>query len=135
MDYDDDKQTVSKRDIRPEHYYGDHVRRLFLVAGAIMILSYPFFKELINLPIWTAMFFMLVISVFAALQTPRHRWSALINVGASTVAFCLFAYKASSFYLSARYAEGPLFFWINQLLAILFFFGIYFSVKSTRARI
>lgn len=135
MDDDDGKREESRQDIPPKHYYGDHVRRLFLGAGALMIAGYPFFRELVNLPVWTALLFMLAISVFAGLQAPRYRWSAFMNVGASTVAFCLFAYRASSFYLSDRYAEAPLFFWANQTLAIIFFFGIYFSVKNTRARL
>lgn len=98
-----------------------------------MIFSYPFFKTLINIPVWVAIGWVLIISIFAGLQTPRYRWSAMINVIVSTIAFCTFVYKSSNFYLSDLYPEQPLYFWVNQLLALIFFFGIYFSIKSTRA--
>lgn len=129
----DDPLRVERVEIPPAHYYGNHVRRLFLTGGAIMIFSYPFFKSLIDVPIWFAAVFILVISVVSALQTPRHRWSALLNTAISILAFCAFIYKGTSFYLSPSYPENPLFFWINQLLALIFFFGIYYSLKSTRA--
>ena len=129
----DDPTSDAPIEIPPAHYYGNYVRRLFLTAGAIMIFTYPFFKPQIDVPVWFAAVSVLVISVVAGLQTPRHRWSALVNTAISTLAFSIFIYKGTNFYLTPGYEEHPLFFWVNQFLALIFFFGIYFSIKSTRA--
>ena len=133
--YDDTTETSSQslRELPPAHYYGDIVRRLFLLGGAIMLLSYPFFETLTSVPVWGVTIFILVISIVAGLQSPRYRWSAIINTGIATFAFCSFEYKAASFYLSDRYWDHPFFFWANQFLALIFFFAVYFSIKSTRA--
>jgi hypothetical protein len=131
----DDPTPVAPVELPPAHYYGNYVRRLFLAGGAIMIFGYPFFKTLIDLPTWFAIACVLVVSIFSGLQTPRHRWSALVNTAISTIAFCAFEYKGTNFYLSTSYPENPLFFWMNQLLAIIFFFALYFSIKSTRATV
>jgi hypothetical protein len=123
-----------KAEKRPAHYYGDHVRRLFLTGGAIMIFGYPFFTEQINLPLWLAIFAVLIISVFAGLQSPRYPWSAVVNALIATVACIVFTTKAVDAYTSGQYAIYPLFFWMNQLLSLIFFFGIYYSIKSIRAK-
>lgn len=133
IDYSEDPKDVGGPTTPPAHYYGDHVRRLFLAGGAVMILSFPFFLALVQFSAWIAILFALAISIFAGIQNPRHPWTTYVNIGVSILAFCFLEYQSATFYTSDLYADGPLFFWILQLLALIFFFAIYFSMKSTRA--
>ncbi|HEU0050862.1 MAG TPA: hypothetical protein VFQ60_02275 [Patescibacteria group bacterium] len=126
-------QPPPPKEAPPKHYYGDHVRKLFLLAGALMICTFPFFQNLIDVPVSLTIFFVLIIALFAGIQSPRHRWTALFNSIVSITALCVFEYKAVSFYFTNGYDSKPTFFWTNELLALIFFFALYFGTKSLRA--
>lgn len=54
------------------HYYGDVVRTLFLMGGVVILLSLPFYSDLI--PFSTSMSAVLVVLLAfgAAIINPRH---------------------------------------------------------------
>ncbi len=120
-----------KKEVHPAHYYGDIVRKLFLIAGVMMIVGYPFFRDLIDVPTVFAVGLMVAIGLFAGIQTWRHPWTGVWNTAISVVAVCMFEYKAALFYLSVNYSLHPVYFWTNEALALIFFFAIYFSVKTS----
>ena len=114
------------------HYYGDLIRRLFIAGGSIMILTLPFFKEIIPIPIFFSIFSIVIIGVFAGLTNPRQKWVNILNAIISAVAFVTFEYFAVNIYtLSGDYLKD-LFFWTNQTLAIIFFVALYFGAKTVR---
>lgn len=110
------------------HYYGDIVRRLFILAGAIMLISLPFVKDLIPVSIFFAVLGIDVVVVVAGLMSPGHRWTALVNVVLSVIALPIFEYYA----VTRPQPLSDLLFWINQSLAAVFLFALYFSVKTFR---
>src|SRR3989338_1746568 len=93
-----------------EHYYGDKVRTLFIIGGLIMLASYPFFSSLINAPMPIAILACLALAVFGGLMNPEQKWVIFLNTVIPLVAF----------------------FWVNQVLALIFFFAAYLSTKSLR---
>ena len=105
------------------HYYGDYVRRLFLVAGIIMLLALPFLYSNISIPILLSTFAILAITFLAGFTNPKQKKVAYFNAGASVVGFIVFEY-----YSVVAYSESgaiSLFLFINQVLAMIFFFAMY----------
>lgn len=110
------------------HYYGDIVRRLFLAAGVIMLVATPFFAQFLPVPAVLSLLAVLAISVAAGLTNPLQRWAMLLDVAAALIGLVVFEYHAIS-----RFAEmPPLLFMVDQVLAVIFFFALYFSVKTVR---
>jgi hypothetical protein len=112
------------------HYYGDVVRRLFLVGAFIMALSLPFFWEDISLPLYITIFAVIVVDIAAGVTTPAKFWSSVLNLLVSILAVISFEYYAVRSYTNIR--EEAYFFLTNQVLAIIFLLALYYSVKTVR---
>ena len=110
------------------HYYGDNVRRLFFAGGIVMIITLPFFKYLLPVPVFASVLTMVVIGLAAGLTNPKQRSVIIADVIISAVAFVAFEYQAV---IGLGDGTDPLFF-INQALAIIFFIAFYLSIKSLR---
>lgn len=116
------------------HYYGNIIRLIFVISGLIMAISFPFFSKLINLPLPIAIFAVLVLAILGGLINPKQKWVILLNAIAPMIAFCTFEYYAVSTYLN--YVPNSIdisFFWINQILALMFFVATYLEIKTLRA--
>lgn len=118
------------------HYYGDIVRRIFVGAAIIMIITTPFVIQLLPVPLIVTVFAALVLIAIAALTSPTEAWSAELNVLTSVVAFVLFQYQANKNYLDL---DGSVIrvvlFVVNELLALLFLVALYYSGKTFRYRV
>src|SRR3989344_3379540 len=117
-----------------EHYYGDEVRRLFILGGLIMLITYPFFRSLINVPLSFSVAGCLVLAIFCGLTNPKLKWVIVLNTIIPIVAFPFFQYFAVYTYINLPPAV-PLnlaFFWVNQILSIIFFLVAYLSTKTLR---
>ena len=121
-----------------EHYYGDRVRTLFVIAGLIMVFSYPFFRPLINEPLSLSIIGSLILAVFGGLMNPKQKWVIFLNTVIPVIAFMFFEYYAVISYIDLSPAEKTIrnihgaFFWTNQILAIIFFLATYLSTKTLR---
>lgn len=115
----------------PRHYYGDEVRRLFIVAGGIMLLTLTFFNHLLPVSVFMSVLIVLVVGIVAGLSNPKKLWVMILNVGISLVSFVIFEYHAATAY--ADFSE-PLF-WIDQSLALIFFIALYLATKTVRAKL
>ena len=73
-----------------------------------------------------------VVGVLAGLTNPKQTWVAYANVVVATIATGVFEYYAIDAY--NRYSASDILFWINQALAITFFFGLYYSTKTLRGK-
>ncbi len=114
-----------------QHYYGDIVRRLFLAAGVVMIFSLPFVYQFIPLPFILSILTIFGVVFFAGLLSPIQRWLIVHNVMISAGPFILFEFYAVSAYLAADES----FFLVNQVLALIFIFALYFSSKTVRGTV
>lgn len=112
------------------HYYGDTVRRIFLLGAFIMAVSLPFFWSLINLPIYASIFAILILDIAAGMTTPAKFWTGVLDLAGSALAVIVFEYYAVLAY--GNLPEETYFFLVNQLLAVLFLVGLYYSVKTVR---
>jgi len=117
------------------HYYGDSVRVLFVLGGLIMIVSYPFFASFIHTSVVAYILGCITLAVFGGLMNPKQKWIMVLNTIIPIVAFVVFEYTAVQTYLNLSSTTGKTlvaFFWVNQILALIFFFAAYFSTKTLR---
>ena len=115
-----------------KHYYGDLVRRFFVLGAVIIAIGLPFFAKTIPEPIFASVVGLVVIGVAAGLTSP-FLWSAILNLVVSFLAVLVFEYYAILTYLHpAVFRTTPGFFWTNQLLVVNFLFALYFSIKTVR---
>ncbi|MEK7067191.1 MAG: hypothetical protein AAB950_00095 [Patescibacteria group bacterium] len=114
----------------PSHYYGDVVRRMFLVGAVIMLLALPFFYRLIPAPIFFSVLAIIVVELAAGMTSPKTLWSAIVNV--CIAIFGIFAFENEAISAFSRYDAETGYFWTNQLLALIFLIALYYSVKTVR---
>jgi len=110
------------------HYYGDTVRKLFVSAGIILLVTLPVFRDLLQISAFTFILAVVVLIIFAGLTNPKLRWVNIVDVIISTLGVVVFEYLAI-----ANYASDWTSFFTSQVLAIIFLFALYFSAKTARA--
>lgn len=105
-----------------------------MVAGVVMLLGAPFFQAFLPRPLTLGVFIVLVFAFVAGFTSPNHKFVAWINFVVSAVSVIVFELYALYFYATIG-SLGNLPFIANQALAILFFFSLYYSVKTARGMI
>lgn len=119
-------------DLRPgpsiPHYYGDYVRQIFMLCGAVMLVFSPFLVRdniaILPFEIGGA----LIIVILGALTNPVKQISMLANAIAAGVGVVTYELLA----LNAFYAGGLIAFTEREAIAIAFLFALYFSLKTLR---
>jgi hypothetical protein len=125
----DNKRALGEK--RPAHYYGDYVRRMFFVSGIVMLIGLPFFASNLELTVFAATLGVVIIGIFAGLTSPRQSPIIVFDVCVSAAASIIFELLTIEWYKETGGID--LYFFFNQILAILFFVALYFSVKTFRA--
>lgn len=113
------------------HYYGDFVRVLFLAAAVVLMVGVPVYPEIFPFDILSNVIFILVIGLLAGITNPRQYWIANVNTVVSALSLIVFEYYAVADSEMLRSLDVP--FFAKQLLALIFFFALYYSVKTSRA--
>lgn len=118
------------------HYYGDLVRTMFIIAAIVMLVSFPFFSELIAIPTLISPAVIIALAVVAGLMNPRQKWVLIFNAVVSVIAFLILEYHAYYAFtqLDRAVSLNVAFFWVSQVLSVFFFFASYLSVKTVRGR-
>ncbi len=116
-----------------KHYYGDTVRVLFLVAGLILLIFGPAHPTLVPFNSFTVVLLVLGAVLLAGITNPRQRSVVIADTIIAAFGLVIFTALAVSQY---RTVEGPTdtVFLIRQSLSVVFFFALYFSSKSLRAK-
>jgi hypothetical protein len=112
------------------HYYGDKVRTLLISAAVIMVLTMPFFSELIPKPTFFSILAALIVIILSGLISPRQKIIVLLSLLVSAGGFLAFQYYALGAYQTLGFKSA--FFLINELLALLYLISTYFATKSVR---
>lgn len=119
----------------PVHYYGDIVRKLFLGAGVLMMVSLAFFSPLIKVPLVISVIAIILVASLSGLESPNHKWVVIINTVASAIGCGFFQYTSVNYYMTSTTAMDIdwVFFMVNEVLSIIFFLALYYSSKTVRA--
>jgi len=115
---------------KPAHYYGDLVRKHFVFAAVFMLFTLPFFKDYTPVSLSVSLIIILVLDIIAGLTNPRQKWGAMLDTIVASVGLLGFGNFAVKAYI--EYGVFNFYFWENQVLAIVFLFALYFSIKTLR---
>lgn len=129
MVYGLDESAVSRTDPSVPHYHGDMVRLFLLGAGVLILLTTPFYVNLLPYNVTIEVGAAIAVVVFAALTNPYKRWVIGADAIIAIVGIVAFELAAISAYLDERY----ILFALREGLALLFLFALYFSVRTFRA--
>lgn len=113
-----------------QHYYGDLVRKLFMLSAIFMIVALPFMTAYIEVPIYISILAALFISIFAGITNPLQRWVAFLNLIIAFLGAFIFELAAIDGYTT--YSVTHRAFWVNQIEAIIFMFALYYTTKTVR---
>ena len=115
-----------------EHYYGRQVRGLFVAGALIMLVTLPMFSSLIPIGNAFSLFMIVAVGLIAGLLSPLSRVVIIAGTIVAILGGIVFEYEAiATFWL----IDSPIRWWffaVNQLLAVLFFFALYYSGKTLR---
>jgi hypothetical protein len=111
------------------HYYGDYVRQIFVVAGALMLIMAPFLVNrapaLLPFEIGGA----IILVVLAALTNPAKVWVVMADALAAGVGIIVFESLAIAAYSSGNWLA----FIALEVVTLAFLFALYFSLKTVRS--
>ncbi len=127
IDYNSAKEYLTH-----EHYYGREIRGLFVVSAIIMLLTLPIFNSLIPFNGFLSMGMIILVGFLAGLLSPLARFVVVLCTLVAMGGGLVFEYQAVSMF---RAGNSPLEWWffaVNQLLAVLFFFALYYGSKTLR---
>ena len=110
------------------HYYGDIIRKLFIAAGIVMLVTLPANQDYLPIPLYVAVVGSIIFILLAGLMNPMHRVTLMLSSLAALVGLFLFEWYA----VQGWNEMHRVFFVSNQILAILFLFASYYGVKSVR---
>lgn len=114
----------------PEHYYGNIVRMLFLMASIYMVVGLPVIRNYIEIPTVLSVIGILILGLAAGLTNPKQTWDAGINVGIAGFGLVVFESYAVAAY--TKNGADDKFFLSNLILGFIFLLAVYFSVKTLR---
>lgn len=111
------------------HYYGDYVRRFFMAAALSMLLTLPFFPDMLPWAgsTWTLVF-VIVLVFCAGLTSPRRKFVMFLNAVIALFGVLIFEYAAI-----LRFASDPVMLTLfQQAEAVIFAYALYYIGKSIR---
>ncbi len=111
------------------HYHGEVVRRLFMAGGAALLISLPLVRDVLPLNTSVLLILILLLAVLAGITNPKYKWIIFSDVVVAALALTIFEYYAIS---GIAHDGTKLVIIVRQLLAINFFFALYFAAKTLR---
>gem|GEM_PF-5152135 len=111
------------------HYYGTVVRQLLLGGTALALLTSPLYADSIQIEFPFEMFGALFAVCAAALTNPRNRYTLMADAIIAGVAMIVYA----GWGLLEYQTISPVTFILRVVIAIIFLFAFYFSLKTVRA--
>lgn len=126
-------EALRNEKLLTKHYYGDVVRFLFLLAAVIMLITLPFLNPNLPVPLILSILIILTIGLVAGVTNPLQKSTSVITTGISSIALVVFEYYAVTTYLASSFTN--LLFIVNQTLALIFLFALYYSTKTLRAKL
>lgn len=112
------------------HYYGNLVRKLFIIAAVLMLIFLPVYNDKIPFPYSFSIFTIVFLGIVAGVTNPLQKWVIILNTAISAGGVAIFEYMAIN-----KAVLLTVFFWMNQLLALLFLVALYFSTKTFRGMV
>ena len=116
------------------HYYGDTVRKLFFVGAIAILVATPLFAHLFSFSAFLPLFIVISLGFLAGFISPAQKIVSVVETVVSAIATIGFGIYAVLLQLQPDHRDihQLILFAITILLAINFFFALYYSVKTLR---
>lgn len=115
------------------HYYGDVVRRFFVLGSMLLLISFPLFMHMLVIPQYIPVVLILLFGFVAAWISPAQKFVNVLNTIIAGAAVFVFEYYASSWYVYNHMDwHERLIRILNLVLSINFFFAFYYGLKTVR---
>jgi len=115
-------------------YYLKATQSIFLVAGILMVCTFPYFLKYFNFSGMALMFVMVALAILAGFTGGGNKLILKFNTAVAVIGFILAAHRGVLIFFQG--VEEPLAifsFWTHQILALVFFLAIYFAVRAMRS--
>lgn len=110
------------------HYYGDHIRKMFLGVAVALLLSAPFLSGVLESLAPLHILLAPILIAFSALTTPRSQLIMMGNVAVAAFGAIIFELITVSVYRQ-DYVWSAI---AYEAIALIFVFSLYFSLKTLR---
>ena len=101
-----------------------------MAAAVVMIICLPMVLDYITLPISISVGGIILLGVLAGLTNPQQVWIMILDTLAALIGSIVFETAA----IGAFVRRLDYFFVINQILALLFLFALYYATKTWRGK-
>ena len=116
-------------------YYVKATQSIFLVAGILMVFTFPYFIKYFNTSGAIMMFVMVAVAVLAGYTNGASKVILKLNSLIAVAGFIFASYRGVLIFFNG--VEEPLAifaFWTHQILSLVIFLAIYFSVRASRSQ-
>ncbi len=117
----------------PPDYYSRATQSVFIVAGILMLVTFPYFFKQFEFGTFAVLAIIVLLAIGAGLAGAISSAARRLNIAIAVLACAISSYKGMTVFFNG--VEEPLAifsFWVMQILSLLFFFAIYFSIKASR---
>jgi len=114
-------------------YYSRATQSVFIVAGILMLVTFPYFFKQFEFGTFAILAVIVLLAIGAGWATGSNMMTRKLNVLIAIASCAISSFKAVTLFFNG--VEEPLAifsFWVLQILSLLFFFSIYFSIKASR---
>jgi hypothetical protein len=123
--------TTDSKGPSQHHFYGYDIRKHFLAATVMLVITILVDKEMLNFNILVGVAGIFIIVMLAGLTTPKNRPVMIADLIVSGIMFVLFEYIAIAAYLKAD-SFFSIVFILRQAIALIFLGALYLSTKTVR---
>lgn len=111
------------------HYYGDHIRALFMATAVLSVVVIPIYGSLLPFSTLTQIICATLLVLLAGLTNPHSKITMWYTALVSGIGTILLESAAINFFAT----DSLELFLARELAALMLMFAFYFSVKTLRA--
>lgn len=114
-------------------YYSKATQSVFIVAGILMLVTFPYFFKQFEFGTFAILALIVLLAIGAGWATGSNILTRKLNILIAVIGCAISSFKSVTLFFNG--VEEPLAifsFWVLQLLSLLFFFSIYFSIKAAK---
>lgn len=112
-------------------YYAKATQSVFIVAGILMLFSFPYFFKQFEPLTMAILVIVVAMAILAGLASAGNSLTKKLSVAVSILAFIISSYRAVTLFFGGIEEPVMIFsFWVLQILSLLFFLAIYFSIRA-----
>ncbi len=116
-------------------YYTKATQSVFIVAGILMLVTFPYFFTRFEPAVLSTLAVIVLLAISAGLSSFGSFFTKRLNIAISILACALSSYRAMKIFFNNPEEPVMIFsFWVLQILSLLFFFAIYFSIRASRSK-